>query len=130
MTPLWLLVLPLQSITSHFPLLHLKDIAVVASCYIFILERRWLEKSVWKKQWEFEFSKQGGPSRWVSYLLEEQLHLPTVLSVSLRQPMPPFHKDLGSGEGVSCPHGADVAPGVESWVPTLFFPVASFKLHI
>lgn len=37
MTPLWLLLLPLQSITSHFPLLHLKYIAVAASCYSFIL---------------------------------------------------------------------------------------------
>ena len=57
MTPLWLLVLCLRSITSHCPWSHLKDVAVAARCSIFLLERRWLENSVWKKQWEFEFSK-------------------------------------------------------------------------
>lgn len=50
MTPLWSL-LPVWSITPHFPLLHLKHIAAFATYSVFILEQRRLEESVWKKQW-------------------------------------------------------------------------------
>lgn len=89
MTPLWLLLLPPQSITSHFPLLHLKYIAVAASCYIFILVMWWLEKSVRKQSQEFKSSEAGLPSRWVC--LDGGGSLPAHISATLaRQPIPPL----------------------------------------
>lgn len=43
--------------------------------------------------------------------MEEQVHLPTLLSVSSASPCRHFTgDDLGLGGEVCCPHGADVTP--------------------
>lgn len=99
MTPLWLLLLPLQSMTSHFPLLHLKYIAVVASCYIFILEISRLEKICLEKLVGVQILQTGWSFRWISASMGEQLHLPTLLS------LPP----------TLCHHFVDEDPGTLAW---------------